>query len=247
MLALTKALLLPPGGLLLLGALGLALGRRSPRLGRGVALAAFGLLYVMSTPLVSGACLALLETPYADPLQRADADAIVVLGGGSAGMAPEYGSDVANALTLVRLRYAAKLQRESGKPLLASGGSVHGHGMPEALLMRAVLQEMQAPVRWTEERSVDTFTHALESYRILAPLGLTRVYLVTHAWHMPRARLAFEHAGFTVIAAPTAFSSGGPLEIGVIDFLPRAGALLNSYYFCHEVLGYLAYRLRMLA
>ena len=247
MLALIKSLLLPPGALLLLGALGLAVRRRRPRLGWGLAATALAMLYALSTPLLSGACLRLLEAPYADPLQRADADAIVLLGGGSAGMAPEYGADVANPLTLVRLRYAARLQRASAKPLLASGGSVGGNRLPEALQMRAVLQEMRVPVQWTEERSVDTFTNASESYRVLAPLGLTRVYLVTHAWHMPRARLAFEHAGFTVIPAPTGFSGGELFEVGLIDLLPRAGALLNSYYFCHEVLGYLAYRLRMLA
>jgi uncharacterized SAM-binding protein YcdF (DUF218 family) len=64
---------------------------------------------------------------------------------------------------------------------------------------------------------------------------------------MPRARLAFEHAGFTVIPAPTGFSRGESFDLKVIDVLPRASALVNSYYFWHEVLGYLAYRLRMLA
>ncbi|MGH8664442.1 MAG: YdcF family protein, partial [Burkholderiales bacterium] len=112
--------------------------------------------------------------------------------------------------------------------------------------MRAVLvDEMNVPVRWTEERSVDTFTNAVESYRILAPLGITTVYLVTHAWHMPRARLAFAHAGFTVIPAPTAFSQTEPIDPSLLDFLPRASALMNSYYFWHEVLGYLAYSVRV--
>ncbi len=247
MLTLVKALVLPPGGLLLLGMAGLMLRRRFPRLGYALATAALGLLYALSTPLVGSLSLSLLEAPYRNPLERTEGGAIVALGGGTFGWAPEYAADVASPLTLVRLRYAAKLQRASGKPLLLSGGSVRGDTLPEALQMRAVLNEMQVPVHWTEEHSVDTFTNAMESYRILAPLGITTVYLVTHAWHMPRARLAFEHAGFTVIPAPTGYSGGELFDIGVHDLLPRASALSNSYYFCHEVLGYLAYRIRMRA
>jgi uncharacterized SAM-binding protein YcdF (DUF218 family) len=100
-------------------------------------------------------------------------------------------------------------------------------------------------VRWSEERSVDTFTNAQESRRILAAHGIRTIYLVTHAWHMPRARLAFEHAGFEVIPAATAFTRPQPTEPKLIDFLPRASALMQSYYFWHEVLGYLAYSVRM--
>jgi uncharacterized SAM-binding protein YcdF (DUF218 family) len=245
-LALIKALVLPPANLLLLGMAGLALRRRSPRASFVLVAISLLLLYLLATPIVSALCLSLLEAPYVDPLGR-PAQAIVVLGGGSAGRAPEYGADVENHLTMARLRYAARLQRASGKPLLVSGGSVSGDTVPEARLMRVFLvDEMNVPVRWTEERSVDTFTNALESYRLLAPLGITRIYLVTHAWHMPRARLAFQHAGFTVVPAPTGFTRPEPTRPPrVRDFVPRASALTNSYYFWHEVLGYVVYSVRI--
>lgn len=246
MLALAKTLILPPGSFLLLGMAGLALRRRYPRLGYGSAAAALGLLYLFSTPIVSAFCLSLLEQPFADPIKHEEAQAIVALGGGTDGLAPEYGTDVANHLTLARIRYAAKLQRASGKPLLVSGGSVRGDTLAEARQMRAVLvDEMHVPVRWIEERSVDTYTNAIESYRILAPLGITTVYLVTHAWHIPRARLAFAHAGFNAIPAATAFTQFDPMDLALLDFLPRASALLNSYYFWHEIIGYMAYSIRI--
>jgi uncharacterized SAM-binding protein YcdF (DUF218 family) len=245
MLALVKTLILPPASLLLLGLFGLLLRRRYPRIALASVVLALGGLYVLSTPIVSTLCLALLEAPYADPLERPEAQAIVVLGAGTSGMAPEYGADVVNALSMTRLRYAARLQRASGKPLLVSGGSVRRDTTAEAQQMRSMLDEMNVPVRWAEAQSVDTFTNALESARILAPLGITTVYLVTHAWHMPRARLAFEHAGFNVIPAPTDFSLPRPLDPSVLDFLPRARALVNSYYFWHEVLGYVVYSLRI--
>jgi uncharacterized SAM-binding protein YcdF (DUF218 family) len=246
MLALIKTLLLPPANLLLLGIAGALLRRRSARLAHGLMATSIALLYVISTPLFATWSLSLLEQPYADPLAQREAQAIVALGGGTLGLAPEYGAEVTNHLSMARLRYAALLQQRSGKPLLVSGGRTSGAHTSEAEQMRAVLaQELGVPVRWTEERSRDTYSNALESQRLLAPLGIKSIYLVTHAWHMPRARLAFEHAGFEVVPAPTEFNLPDRAELGLLDFLPRAAALVKSYYFFHEVLGYAAYSLRM--
>jgi uncharacterized SAM-binding protein YcdF (DUF218 family) len=109
--------------------------------------------------------------------------------------------------------------------------------------MRALLEEeFKVPVRWVEDRSRDTFENAIESRRVLAPLNIRSVYLVTHAWHVPRARLAFEHAGFDVVPAPTDFNRVD--NIGLNDLVPRASALLRSYYFFHEVVGYAWYEIR---
>ena len=115
--------------------------------------------------------------------------------------------------------------------MLVSGGSVSGETAPEvaARCARCCNDEFRVPVHWIEERSRNTFKNALESYRVLAPARASRrVYLVTHAWHMPRARLAFEHAGFTVIPAPTGFQRDR--RTSARARLPAARvALLNSY------------------
>lgn len=238
-----KALLLPPGILVVLGLVGLWLARRHRRLGERIVALALGALYVLSTPLFAGWALGLLCPPYTDPRSARGAQAIVVLGGGSYGYAPEYGADTVNRLTLMRVRYAARLHAITGKPILVSGASASGETTAEAVQMRAILaDELNVPVRWVEDRSTDTLANAVESRRILAPLGIDTVYLVTHAWHVPRARLAFEHAGFAVLPAPTEFHRIA--DVGVGDVLPRASALLNSYYFFHEVLGYAWYWLR---
>ena len=55
---------------------------------------------------------------------------------------------------------------------------------------------------------------------------MQQIYLVTHAWHMPRAQLAFEHAGFSVIPAPTGYTTR--FELTVLDFLPDADALCRQ-------------------
>jgi len=53
-----------------------------------------------------------------------------------------------------------------------------------------------------EAWSQDTHQKATRSAAILKAEGITRIVLVTHAWHMPRAKLVFERAGMTIIPAP---------------------------------------------
>ncbi len=235
---------LPPLNLLLLGACGLLLWHRRPAIARGLVTASLAMLWVLCTPWVSSSLLQLLEGPRTalDPGSQ-KADAIVVLGAGSYRDAPEYGADTVSGPSLVRLRYAARLQRETGKPVLVSGGNPEGGRLPEAQEMKAVLEhEFNATVEWTETESNNTLENARFSYRTLAPLGIKRIYLITHAWHMPRAMLAFRSAGFEVIPAPTAYTGTGAAR--ALDFMPSAGALQDSRQFMHEAIGLLWYRLR---
>lgn len=241
-----KELLIPPGGLLVIALVALLVRRRLPRTSGWTLTVCLVGLYVLSTPIFGSLALSSLQPEFVDPTRRfRGIQAIVLLGGGSEGEAPEYGGDNVKPMTLVRLRYAAKLQRATGLPLLVSGGVVTEEQTSEAEQMRkALTEELNVPVRWIEPRSVDTFTNAQESAKILKAAGVTRVFLVTHAWHIPRARLSFEHAGLEVIPAPTGFASYDWADMRLGDFLPRPSAFLNSYYFFHEVIGYAVYALR---
>jgi len=98
-------------------------------------------------------------------------------------------------------------------------------------------------VVWVEEGSRNTFENAQLSAALLKPAGIERIYLVTHAWHMRRARIAFEHAGFTVIPAPTGFATR--FKLTVVDFLPDARALHDSGVFFREGVGIGWYYLRI--
>jgi len=127
--------------------------------------------------------------------------------------------------------------------VLASGGALTPSIKPVGELMRdALAVEFRVPVRWTEAASRTTAENASLSAAILRPAGVTRVLLVTHAWHMPRAVAAFERAGFAVIAAPTRATSAP--EWRVENFLPSAGALQRSNYALHEWLGLAWYAVR---
>lgn len=237
--------LLPPLALLCLLGLGLLLLKRRRKLATTLLFSGFALLWLGSTPYIAEGALHLLESrTHVVDLQGQSANAIIVLGGGSYARAPEYGGqDTVSHQTLERLRYAARLQRETGLPLLASGGKPESSVLAEAEQMKIALeQDFRVPVRWIEIGSDNTAENARHSFELLQQAGIRKVYLVTHAWHMPRASNVFRRAGFEVIEAPTAFTTRNHVDI--LAFLPRADSLYDSKIFMHEVIGLLWYRLK---
>jgi len=201
------------------------------------------LLWLAATPYVAESGLHLLEARTA-PLGKQDADAIVILGGGTYFHAPEYGGqDTVSEAALLRLRYGARLHRETGKPILVTGGKPLGNALSEAQLMRAALeQDFRVPVRWTEDDSANTYENAHYSFRILQQASIRKVYVVTHAWHMPRAAEVFRRAGFDVVEAPLAYATRYRTDL--LAFLPRADSLRDSSIVVHELIGLLWYQVR---
>ena len=160
-------------------------------------------------------------------------------------LAPEYGGDTVDGMALERLRYAARLARQTGLPVIPSGGKTMQEGPAEALLAKQVLEQafgVQVPAY--EGNSRTTWDNAYMSKELLDGLNVQRVLLVTHAWHMPRAAEIFRRAGIDVIPAPTAFHYRDDFEQEISDWLPSAQALLVSYYALHEYLGRVWYRVR---
>lgn len=237
------ALLLPPLSLLLPLALGLFLLYRRRKFAWPLIVASFLLLWLAATPYVAESELQWLEAHTA-PLSKQEADAIVILGGGTYFHAPEYdGQDTVSEGALLRLRYGARLQRATGKPILVTGGKPLGNKLSEAKQMKAVLeQDFGVPVRWTEDDSANTYENAYFSRQMLQRAGIKRIYLVTHAWHMPRAADIFRRAGFEVVEAPLAFTTR--YQTDLLAFLPRGDAMRNSSIFVHELIGLLWYRVK---
>lgn len=240
------ALILPPAGPILLALCGLWLSRtcKSRRWQHGgVALAILSLLglLLLSLPVVGNALMAPLESyPPITSAQLQRVQAIVILGGGTYFAAPEYGGDTVGYATLERLRVGARLARQSGLPLLVTGGAPTG-GRPEGKSMREALEnDFGVKVRWTETAARDTAENAALSSPMLKAAGVTRIALVSHGWHLTRAIALFEKQGLEVTAAPTAFSTGSPsLAAG---FVP--GSLGTSRDALREYLGQLYNRLK---
>ncbi len=239
------SLLLPPVNLLVLGATGLALAVFRRR--AGLALVAFSLagFCALSMPVVATSLAGLLEGENRAGEGGRGAQAIVILGGGTYASAPEYGGDTVNGFTLERVRWGARLQRSTGLPVLVTGGAPYPTRTSEAAQMKAALREFGAEARWLDEKSVTTFESARNARTLLAPENINRILLVTHALHMKRSRLVFEHAGFKVAASPTGFSTMRPP--GILYYLPSAQAFELSGAFFHELLGLGWYHLRLSA
>jgi uncharacterized SAM-binding protein YcdF (DUF218 family) len=239
-----SAFLLPPFNLLIVAVIGLLLWHKRPRIARALLIIAVALLWLFSTPYFAEALLHTLEgKPQALDSSKTPADAIVVLGGGTYFHAPEYGSDTVSEASLLRLRYAAKLHRETGKPILVTGGKPLGNTLSEGQQMKQILeQEFNVPVQWVEGESDNTLQSAQMSYTTLKSAGIKRIYLVTHAWHTPRSVRSFQSAGFEVVPAPTAFTTR--YQTDLLAFVPNAQALRDSRIFMHEIIGLLWYRLK---
>lgn len=239
----TSQLLLPPGGLLLLGLIGLALVRSHLRIGAGLAFFALVSLYALALPIVSHRLLHALEDPYVEPAIDANAGAIVVLGGGTYAPAPEYTRETVGRYTLERVRYAAHLHRRTAAPVLVSGGNPLGLKTSEGEQMKDALQDFGVATKWVEGASNNTFENARLSRQTLQQTGIDTIYLVTHAWHMPRAKMVFVNAGLRVIPAPTGYKT--ETRLNVLDFVPSADALRDSFIFFHEIVGMAWYRVRI--
>jgi uncharacterized SAM-binding protein YcdF (DUF218 family) len=242
-------LLLPPGLGIVLTLLALAIRRAGGRAGGpllGLALVALALptLNVVAEPLAHS----IEQQLDARVLPAGRADAIVVLGGGRrSGRGEDGGRDALNPETHERLRHAARLHRESGLPVLVSGGSPGA--LPgrrsEAELMAAVLrQDLGVTPRWLEGTSRNTCENAIHVRQRLQQSEVQRIVLVTQALHMPRALACFQRTGLTVDPAPTDFRgpTGDPLRL--LDFLPRVEALETSRFALREWLARLARPMR---
>jgi uncharacterized SAM-binding protein YcdF (DUF218 family) len=60
---------------------------------------------------------------------------------------------------------------------------------------------------------------------------------------MPRAREAFEHAGFSVVPAPMGYSTPSHQPL-ILKLMPWAYAMDDTSTLMHEVIGRWWYRLR---
>lgn len=236
------ALLLPPLLLVLLALAGGVLawaGRRWA--GALAALSAAGLL-LLATPMAEGWLIWSLEREARTrPMPgAAPPGAIVILGAESA--RGERGPEV-GPMTLERLRAGAALHRRTGLPLLVTGGPLSPGAPPIASLMaRSLESDFGVTARWVEPLAPDTRGNAQGSVALLRADGIGSALLVTHAWHMARAREAFDRLGFSVQGEPVRVSP--PPTPVASSWVPRPDHLAGSWFALREWLGRLVYAFR---
>lgn len=243
---LISSLLLPPVGPLLLIACGLLILRRHRRFGLLLAWGGVALLLALSLPTVSDLLVrGLHKYPPVEMQAARQAQAIVVLGGGILRHAEEYeNADVIGQRSLMRLRYGARLYRQTHLPLLLSGGAPAGGAAEASVMAQTLKQDYGIDARWLEVDSFDTHDNAVFSAALLHADGIQTILLVTEGPHMRRSVMEFEAAGMTVIAAPTLLAIRPPAT-ATASLFPNAGALKQSSEVIQEWLGILVLRLRM--
>lgn len=247
--ALVKSLLLPPGLIILLLLTALLVARRWRRVSLSLFCLALVVLYAVSNEYVGKQLVARLEPVSAVTTADIEAftpQAIVVLGADRNEQAPDYsGEDTAGRNLLVRLRYAARLQRQTGLPILVSGGPGSDGRVPQARIMASILrEEFQVPVRWLESDSLTTWENAVYSVPLLRRAQVERILLVTQAFHMSRAAETFGQLGMQVLPAPTGFWGQGQQALTVRRLLPSSNGMWLTSWVAHEWLGLWYYRWR---
>lgn len=92
-----------------------------------------------------------------------------------------------------------------------------------------------------ESRSRNTYENAVYTRDLVKPRAGERWYLVTSAFHMPRAMGLFRKAGFDVVAYPVDYRTRGPEDLTrFFERIPQG--LLRLDLGANEWLGLLAYR-----
>jgi uncharacterized SAM-binding protein YcdF (DUF218 family) len=206
------------------------------------------ILYIFSMPVVSNALMGLVEgsARKASVSSVSEADVIVVLSGmiHQVDGAPlgEWGDAVDRFEGGIDLFKAGK-----APVIMFTRGQVPWlpNAIPEGdLLSRraALLGVPHSAIRLTSIVG-NTADEALAARKMLGVEKRVKksIILVTSAFHMRRAQLLFEQAGFEVIPYKVDYQVDPSSELTVLGYLPNAEAIEKSERALREVIGWIFY------
>jgi uncharacterized SAM-binding protein YcdF (DUF218 family) len=156
-----------------------------------LAVAAAAGLCAVGFPLVQMLCFG--KTDYARP-----ADAIVVLG------ARVYADGRLSDALADRVRTACRLYREGfAHKLVLSGGPGDGATTePQAMKRMAIEAGVKPEDILLDEQGVNTQATVRNTKALFAQSGARRVLVVSHFYHLPRIKLAYQREGWNVFTVP---------------------------------------------
>ena len=192
-----------------------------------------------------------LSTPRLAELRRSAAKGkpvVLVLGGGTQALAPEYGEAHLTDGALQRLHYALWLGRQLQAPVMASGGvglaAPPGAPAEAEVAARIASRDYGRNLRWLETASRDTRENARRSLQMLKTEGITEIVLVTHGWHMRRALRAFQQeaalAGYAGQIVPAPMGLGSDSSTPLLQWMPSPEGQRRVHQALREVLGLLS-------
>jgi uncharacterized SAM-binding protein YcdF (DUF218 family) len=151
------------------------------------------------------------------------ADIIVVPG------ARVYADGSLSTAVADRVRTACALYHEGLAPrILFSGGPGDGAiTEPRAMRARALRLRVPASAIYLDEHGVDTRATVRNSLPLFHRLGIRRVLVVSHFYHLPRLKMTYGRAGWNVYTVP---SRDQRLHASVPYLVTREVAALWAYY-----------------
>lgn len=205
-------------------------------------------VYLASIAPVANFLLSPLEGQYAAPGvdDLRTAQAYVVLGGGASDKAVDiFGRGTLSSDSTARLVAAYRLYRLSRKPIIVSGGRAYPSRTPESEIGKRFLVKLgvRSDHIMTETRSRDTQENVIYTKDLCAGKGISKIVLVTSAYHLKRAMFLFTPFFNDVIPCPSDIRTSED-KAGIRDFFPDAASFYATSIALHERLGLLFYKIR---
>lgn len=173
-------------------------------------------------------------------------DAYVVLGGGILGNAPDIGGKgIPGEDALERIVCAFRLFQISKKPIIISGGYTSGN-VSEAEIAKKLLLSFGVDGSYIlpESKSIDTFGNARYVKELAERHKITRIVLITNAYHMKRSKMLFDRHFNEVLPFPTGYKTSR-MGYGVSSYMPNAGNAAIISLAIKEYLGIIFYKLTL--
>ncbi|BBO70474.1 hypothetical protein DSCA_44040 [Desulfosarcina alkanivorans] len=204
------------------------------------------LLYALSTGPVATFLIRGLESDVSIP-ENPSGDVIILLGGGIIDRVPDLtGTAAPSPLMMGRIVTAVRLYQRLGLPIIVTGGRVSGDAeVAEAPVVRRFLVDLGVPGNriTLEDRARDTAQNARLTAAICRQQGFSRPILLTAAYHLKRAGMAFDAAGMTYTPFPAYYLGARNAPYTWRRLLPGAGFLSTSANALHEYIGIVYYRM----
>ena len=209
--------------------------------------AALIVVLILSTPVVSSFLFAQLEVVGSrkTPADVQPADAIVVLSGMTHSIRTEKGI-ISEWNDPDRFFGGMELIKAKKAPVIifTKGKLPWKIGPPESELLQATAIQMGVhPQQILVTGEVETTEdESREVKKILQSKG-NRIILVTSAFHIRRAKIAFENVGLEVQSYPVDFKLG-EYALTPMDFIPNPGSLATTEKCVKELMGTVYYALK---
>jgi uncharacterized SAM-binding protein YcdF (DUF218 family) len=238
--------ILPPGiFVLILLMIGLA-GLRRHHVRMGLLNILLGIcLYALSIAPVANRLVQGLEADFSFEIPTT-ADVIVLLGGGTIqGVSDLTGTATPTPMMMGRIVTAVRLYRQTKLPIIVTGGRRSEADISEAHVAARFMMNLGIPEEAiiTEDMARDTFENARFTAAICRQEGFTCPIVLTTAYRLKRALIAFDAVGMPATPFPANFFANDHQSGRWCRLLPQASSLDLTACALHEYLGIWYYQL----